>query len=115
MKILDFEFKKISAEKINNFIQEPKIESNIDIFEIKKIDSKNKDKEEILEISFSYQLIYSPKLAEIELKGRIILKEDEKIIKEILNQWKNKKIPEQIKIILFNLILTKSSIKSLEL
>ena len=45
MKVLDFEFKKINAEKINNFNQEPKIESNIDLIEIKKIEIDNKNKD----------------------------------------------------------------------
>ena len=115
MKVLDFEFKKINAEKINNFNQEPKIESNIDLIEIKKIETDNKNKEEILEILFSYILNFSPNLAKIEFKGKIIVKDDEKIIKEILSQWKNKKLPEQAKVIIFNIILTKSNIKALEL
>lgn len=114
MKILDFEFKKISAEKLNNFNQTPKIESNIDLIEIKKLEA-SKDKEEILEIIFNYNLNYTPNLASIELKGRIILKEDEKITKEILNQWKTKKLPEEVKMIIFNVIMTKSNVKSLEL
>ena len=45
----------------------------------------------------------------------MFVRDNSKKIKEILKQWKNKKISEDFKIPLFNLILRKSNVKTLEL
>ena len=116
MRVLGFNFDKISVEKLKSKPENLKISTNIDISEIK--DLKNevlKTKEDLLQVTFSYSVKYEPGYAVIELKGNILLSLDEKLAKDVLKEWKRKKMPETFRIALFNMILRKSTVKSLEL
>jgi len=115
MKLIDFQFTKINAEKFELLNKDYKIKSNINLEEIKSIlDKKVKYEEDVLEIKFNYELEYS-ELVKISFKGKILIKLDQKDSKDVLEQWKNKKLPENLKIIIFNLILTKSNVRALQL
>lgn len=117
MKLIGFNFNKINAESIKNIQKGFKISSNIDIHTIEKADldlfkSKN---EELVSIQFKYNINYEPGYAQIEINGGILIALDSKEVKELLKKWKDKEIPENIRISLFNIILQKSSIKALQL
>ena len=116
MKVLGFNFDKLNAEKIKARPENLKISTNIDITEIK--DLKNevlKTKEDIIQVGFSYTIKYDPGFAEINLKGNILLSLDEKLARDVLKEWKKKKMPEGFKVSLFNIILRKATVKALEL
>lgn len=116
MKIIGFNFNKISAEKTSNKIKELKITTNIDISEIKEIKSDFlKTKEELIEILFKYDVIYNPEIAKIKFKGVLIISLESKLKKDILNQWKDKKLSDELKLPLFNVILRKSNLRALQL
>ncbi len=116
MKIAGFNFTKINAEKLSGKRENLKINANIDVSEIKQLKADAfKSKDEFLGIKFGYTIDYSPDFAKIELLGDIIVTIESKKAKEILKQWKDKKIHEDIRIPLFNIILKKSSLKALEL
>jgi len=116
MRLIGFHFDKINVERFKDKIDTLKINSKIDISQIKKIESDIfKTKEDIIEVKFSYDIIYEPDFAKIELKGNVLLAIDSKMAKEILEQWKNKQISEDFKVTVFNIILRKSSIKALQL
>ena len=116
MKVLGFNFDKLNAEKIKARPENLKISTNIDIAEIK--DLKNevlKTKEDLIQVSFSYTVKYDPGFVEINLKGNILLSLDEKLAKDVLKEWKKKKMPESFRVSLFNIILRKATVKALEL
>ena len=116
MRLIGFNFSKINIVKFSNKFKELKVNTNIDIEEIKKINSNLFDtKEEFVGVKFNYNVIYDPKIAKIELTGDVLFAVDPKILKEILKQWENKEMPEDFKITLFNIILKKSNLKSLQL
>ncbi len=116
MKVLGFNYDKISIEKLSTSFENLKINTGIDISEINSIKSGFlKAKGEIISIKFKYLIEYSPEIAKIEFKGNLLLEVDFKISREILKQWKNKEIPEDFKMTLFNVILRKSNIKALQL
>lgn len=116
MKIIGFNFSKINAEKTSNEIKDLKITTNIDISEIKETDSNFlQTKEDLIEIKFKYDVIYKQNIAKIEFMGTIFMAMESKTKKEILNQWKDKKMSEELKLFLFNVILRKSNIKALQL
>jgi hypothetical protein len=117
MRLIGFNFNKISAEAIKNIQKGFKINSNIDIDVIEKADldmfkSKN---EELISIQFKYLINYEPGYAKININGGILITLDSKEAKELLKRWKDKEIPEDLRISLFNIILQKSSIKALQL
>ncbi len=116
MKLAGFNFTKISAEKFSDALEKLKINTNIDISDIFELKSDFlKTKEELLGVKFSYVVDYEPKVAKTEINGTMILVLEPKVIKEILKKWKDKKIPEDFRIPVFNIILRKSSLKALQL
>jgi len=116
MRVIGFNFNKISIEKFSNQVENLKINTNIDISDVSEAKSNLfKTKEEFINIKFTYNIKYEPKFAEIKFSGNVVFAIEQKIAKDILKQWKNKKIPEDFKIILFNTILRKSNIKALQL
>lgn len=116
MKVVGFNFNKINIEKISDKIENLKINTNINISKITEIKSDFlKTKEEFIGIKFVYNINYDPDFAKIELAGNVLFTIEPKTAKDILKQWKDKKIPEDFRIILFNVILRKSNLKALQL
>ena len=115
MKILGFNFKKISAETFPTREGEIKVNTKIDIDEIASAKTEMFEKEEIVVVSFSYAINYEPKLALVEFKGNILLSLEPDKAKEIIDEWKDKNLSEDLKITLFNIILKKANIKALQL
>ncbi len=116
MKIAGFNFTKINAEKKNNSFENLKIDTNMDISEVKEVSTDFfKAKEELVSFEFTFSLDYSPDVAKIELKGVIILALDSKLVKDILKQWKDKQLPPDFRLELLNIILRKSTLKCFQL
>lgn len=116
MRLVGFNFSKINVEKTEEKAGSLKINTNIDIKDISKINSDFlKTKEELLGVTFRFVVDYDPKVAKIELSGNVIFSLETKLIKEILNQWEEKKIHEDFKVFLFNIVLRKSNLKALQL
>lgn len=116
MRILGFNFDKISAEKLKDRTENLNIKTNIDISEIKKIESDIlKTKEDIVQAKFSYTVKYEPGYAIVDLRGTATLSLEEKQAKEVTKEWKKKQMPEGFRIFLFNIIMRKASLRSLQL
>lgn len=113
-KLLGFNFYKFQIERNPTFEGKiPNIESNIDI---KSIEKHKFDliKEEPLKIDFLFNLKYK-ELGKLEMSGSLIIMFDEKTQKQVLEEWKDKKLPNNIRLIILNIILQKSSLKALQL
>ncbi|MEK6757746.1 MAG: hypothetical protein AABX88_01330 [Nanoarchaeota archaeon] len=117
MRVLGFNFTKLSVEKKDDAksLKDLKINTNVEISEIKeaKTDVLKTD-EEFVAVSFVFEVEYSPNIAKIEIKGSTLFSMSPKKVKEVLTQWEDKKMPEDFKTALFNLILRKASIRALE-
>ncbi len=116
MRLITFNFKKINIERISDSFKGVKINSKINISNIKILKTETlQEKEGLIEVNFSYHVDYNPDIAKIELGGRVLLVADKKQTKEIAEMWENKKMSEEFRIYLFNVILRKANIKALEL
>ncbi len=116
MRIIGFNFNKINIEKFNDKIENLKINTKIDVSEIKNIKSDFfKTKEELIKVKFTYGINYDPDFAKIEFAGIVLLAIEPKMAKDVLKEWKDKKMSEDFRMILFNIILRKSNLKALEL
>ena len=69
----------------------------------------------IIKVKFSYIIDYSPDIAKVELNGELLLAVEKTLSKGILEAWKEKKMTDDFRLMLFNLILRKSTVKALEL
>lgn len=114
MRIIGFGFEKISAQKGKGKDLKIKINSNIDIISVDKDRIENLN-EEVLRLHFKFITDFDPDLAKILLEGYILLSTDKAKAKEIMKKWKLKKLPDDVRIPLFNFILTKCNIKALNL
>jgi hypothetical protein len=116
MRIVGFNYNKISIEKFSDKLEKLNIKTNIDISDIKPVDNNLLNtKNSIVAIKFLYTVEYEPNFAKIELSGMVLFELEEKQFKDILKSWKDKLIPEDFKLVLFNTILRKSNVKSLQL
>ena len=116
MRLGAFNFTKINIEKLSGSFKDIKINSTINISKIEVLKTEAlKGKEGAIEINFSYSVDYNPDVAKIELGGRVLLIVDKKEAKEIEEAWEKKKMSEEFRISLFNIILKKSNVKALEL
>lgn len=116
MRLVGFNFSKINAEKISDKLENLKINTGIDIAEIKEVKSNFfKTKEELIGVKFEYKVDYEPGIAKLNFLGNMILSVDSKEAKEVLKEWNDKKIPETFKLTIFNIILKRSSLKALQL
>ena len=116
MRLIGFNFRKVSAERLSDSNKEIKLNTNIDISEIEEVKSDLlKGPETVLGIKFKYSLNYDPNIAKIELNGNILLALEKKLAEEIILKWKTKKMTEDFKLSLFNLILRKCNVRALQL
>ena len=119
MRLVGFNFTKIKIERLKEaaeLTEQLKINTQIDVSELNEVKSHLlKTKDEIIEAKFMYGVDYSPGFAKVELEGKILIAVDPKIAKEIFKQWKKKKMSEDFRLLLFNVILKKSSLKALYL
>jgi hypothetical protein len=116
MRLIGFNFDKISIERLKDKLEGLKINTNIDIADIVEIKTEAiKTKEQVIKVNFSYVVNYEPGFAKVDLKGRVIIAIEEDKAKEILKEWKKKKMSEDFRMPLFNIILRKAATKSLNL
>ncbi len=118
MRLIGFNFDKLRVERFKENMPGMKVDTKIEVPSVEEAKSNLlKMKEDLLKVSFKYEVQYSPEVAKIELGGKIIVAVDSKIAKEALKNWKetkNEKL-EELRIFVFNLILRKANIKALEL
>ena len=116
MRLVGFNFTKVSIEKFKDAAENLKFSTKIDISSIESLKSDLiKIKDEPLKIDFVYSILYEPEFAKIELAGTMVLSVEPKIAREILRGWKDKEMSEEFRIFMFNIILRKSNIKALSL
>lgn len=116
MKLAGFNFTKIFIEKKSSVFKDLKVNTNMNL---KSIEEAKQDflktGDQFLTIKFSYGINYEPGIAKIELEGTMLVGMDKKQAKEVLSQWKEKKLEEKYNLSFFNVLLTKSNVKALEL
>lgn len=116
MRLVGFNFNKISIEKFKELGGELKFNTKIDISSISSLKSDLiKIKDEPIKVDFVYSIFYEPEFAKLELTGTMILSIEPKIAREVLRGWKDKELNEDFRLFIFNVILRKANIKALSL
>jgi len=114
MRIIGFNFKKITAERKKDLKGKLEVKSNMNIEDIEK---ENIDLiGDILKFSFLYSIIYDPEFAEISFKGSVLLSADNlEDMKTILKEWKKKRVSEDLRLFVYNFIMSKCNLRALQL
>jgi len=115
MTVVGFNLDKISIERKEDIKGKINVKSDIDIIDIKKSEIMLTESKDTLKISFTFFILYEPDFANLEFKGHVLVLEDPKITKKILEDWKKKKIDPVLREQVYNLILRKANIKALAL
>ncbi len=113
MKLVGFNYTKINAEKKSSDFSELKVNTSINIDSIEELKSPVKTKDFLLDIKFNYLINYDPKIANIDFAGQLVLLVDSKLGKEIIKEWKDKKLKDDTRLTIFNMILRKANIRAL--
>lgn len=114
MPIVGFSFSKISAEKFQQAKEKIKINVRVDVKDITKEELKIGEKETV-KISFVFSVDYDPRVGELLLEGNVFFAENPKKIRKIIESWKEKKVEEEIRVDVFNFIITRCNVKALQL
>jgi hypothetical protein len=115
MRLVGFNFTKINLEKTSDNLKDLKIRTDINISDIKETKSELlKSSDGLIVVKFEYNINYEKDIALLKFCGNLVISIESKKAKEILNQWKDKKIPEDFRLSIFNVILKKSSLKALQ-
>jgi len=114
MQIIGFSLKKVLIERKNPIKGKLEIKSNINLDNIEKEDISASVKP-TLRFDFTFSIKYEPSIADLEMSGAVIAVGEEEQFKEILKEWKKKKFDSNIKVGLFNFILSKCNIKAIQL
>jgi hypothetical protein len=114
MPVLGFNFTKLFIERKKPSYNKITINSNLNIQDIKEVKSNLFSKPTLI-FEFDFNIDYKPDIANINLKGSLLYTTTEDLHKKILDEWKQKKVNDKIKQIIFNTILTKCNLKALQL
>lgn len=112
---MNFNYTKIFVEKKSADYKDLKIASSINIESIeepKELTSKTKDS--FLIVGWNYGIEYTPGIAKLAFSGNLLLSVDQKEAKEILTNWKEKKVDPEFNLLLVNLIMKKANIKAIQ-
>jgi len=113
MKLLGVNITRVLAERNSDFKGKHEISSNIDISSLDK-EKLGLIKEEVIKVNFNFKLDYK-ELGKVEILGNLMMTFDSKTQKEVLEEWKNKKLPNNIRLTILNIILQRASLKALQL
>ena len=115
MKFIGFNFSKILIERINEKGVGEKISTSLDISSIEKLPNTINPSDAILNIKFSYSIEYNPEVAKVELCGNVLFAGKIEDVDKTVDGWATKKMDDDFKVSLFNIILRKANIKALQL
>ncbi|MAG08078.1 hypothetical protein CMO89_01285 [Candidatus Woesearchaeota archaeon] len=117
MAVIGFNYNTISAVRKPVPKGEVKINNNVSIKDVETQHVQlGKTKQETLKVSFEFISKYEPNFGEIKLEGDIIFAEDEKIIKEVSDEWKkNKKLSKEVLTNVMNNVLGRCNIQAMVL
>jgi hypothetical protein len=115
MRLIGFNLTKLNLEKKSDNFKGMKINSGINIIEVKEVNSTLFNAQEsILMLKFNQYFNYDKDIANLSFYGNLIISTDQKQAKEVLNKWEDKKLPEEFRLAVFNLIFKKITLKALQ-
>ena len=116
MRVIGFNFKKISIEKFKEINNSLKINLDINIIDIKKTKIDLFKNQEIFSFDYEYKINYEPDFAILNFLGSLhIIIDDKELSKNIELDWKSKDINIKQKININNIILSRCNLKALQL
>jgi hypothetical protein len=115
MNLIRFSIKKINAELKEQIKDKLEIKTNINIASISQEKIKLSSNDVPLRFDFDLRIDYNPSIAEILFSGSVLIAFKKKEGKKVLEEWKAKKLNQEVQVPLFNFIIAKTSLKALKI
>lgn len=115
MTVVGFNLTKISIERKDVISGKIQVNSKADVTNIKKESIKITEGKDVIRADFSFEISYEPDFAKVHFKGYVLLLEEPKKAKQIIKDWKKKKVESEVKEEIFNMVLRKCNIKAFSL
>lgn len=90
MAIVGFHFTKFKAEKFSPAKGKVKINNNVSILKIEESTMNASDRTGV-KVTFAFDSAYEPKIGELRFEGNLMMLEEKKAAKELIETWKEKK------------------------
>ncbi len=116
MTIIGLNLKKISAERKGLVRGEIKVNTKMNISNVNKEDMQITSGKDVLSFEFDFIISYTAEkqdVADIIFEGNVLYVAEPKEAKKIIEQWKKKDIPKDIRVRVLNSILAKCNVKAL--
>lgn len=121
MVVIGFNLKKILVERKALVRGEVKVNTRMNILDVKKEDIKLTAGKDVIKFDFEFMISYvgvadhTGHIADLGFEGEVLYLVDPKDTKKILEDWKKKDIEEQVRFKVLNTILAKCNLKALVL
>lgn len=121
MVVIGFNLKKLSVERKGIIRGELKVNTKMNLLDVKKEEIKLTAGKDVLNFDFEFIINYNSvadhigNVADIIFDGNVLYLTDPKDTKKILEDWKKKELQEDIKLKVLNTILVKCNLKALVL
>jgi hypothetical protein len=123
MQIIGFNLTELHAERGESILAPYNVNTNIDFLELTKQPADLLKDSEALKAEFVFIVSYTKNeekkkntsLAEVRIKGNVIIAVSKEEAKELEKNWKKKNLIDTTKIQLFNFILRRSTPKAIQL
>ncbi len=116
MHIIGFHFDKILAERKSQDVKSDlKVNSTLNIKDVVEEKVPVMKEQVVLRFTFEFLTEYDPHYATLLFTGNILMAAEKGESKDILKRWRSKEVSKDLQVPLFNLILTKCNVRSLQL
>jgi hypothetical protein len=115
MVITAFHFTKLSAEKTKNAPKKVSVSNKVILTDVKEAKlAIGSSKQKAIEFSFDYVVEYAPEAGNVLIQGALLYVAAEAKVKETMEKWKKeKKLPDDVLLEVYNPILEKCSVETL--
>lgn len=116
MKVIGFNYAKVSAERTSKWQPLKKINADIQLTDVlsEKLDVMKES--DVVRIGFKFTVDYEPKNATIVLEGFVTLSMGSEESKEVIKNWaKKKELNEELRNTLVKLLWKKCNLKAFQL
>lgn len=116
MAVLGLNITKMYIEKKGKIEKGAQVNTNINLLTVKESKIKSEPMDRIgAVVSFEAKVEYSPDIADIVISGDLVFSDkDEKVVTDAISRWeKEKKLPTDISIEVYNAILRRVNIEAL--
>lgn len=114
MAILNFGFNKIHVEKKGKTTKQINIKSGLHILNVASSDVIKDVKQKAFGITFKFIVDYEPEVGVIELEGELLYLANPEVADKIQASWdKDKSLPKDVGMVVFNRILQNCNVEAL--